>query len=75
MQTYGKSLGETAFDAYAASTEGKTHDGKKIPEWSKLSDETRAAWEAAGSAVHMLATNNRGTKFTDHRVPPPLPRV
>lgn len=75
MQTYGKSLGETAFDAYNESKGGKTHDGKDIPEWADLGDEVRAAWEAAANAVHLRSLNNRGTKTADHRVPPALPRV
>lgn len=74
-QKFGTSLGEVAYAAYLAETGGKTHDNKKAPEWSKLSDETRNAWNAAGNAVGATVTNNRTGTFPDHNVPPPLPRV
>lgn len=75
MQHYGKSLGEVAYEAYTASTGGRTHDNKKAPEWGKLSDKTRLAWTEAGNAVGALMTNGRGATFPDHEVPPALPRV
>lgn len=44
-------LGQVAFGAYRKHAEGRTHDGKPIPEWSNLGDEVQAHWEAAASAV------------------------
>lgn len=44
------SIGQVNFTAYAEKQDWKTHDGKKIPTWDKLSDEIRAAWESGGAA-------------------------
>lgn len=46
--------GQIAFEAYCASTGGKTFDGRPIPAWDELhGDRARihAAWEAAAQAV------------------------
>lgn len=45
-------LAQTAYEAYAAHTGGKTYDGRDMPAW----DDLRAiqhAWEAAARAVRM----------------------
>ncbi len=65
-QTYGKTLGQAAFEAYNAAGEnpGKTHDGKDVPEWNDLGDNVRAKWEAAGVEVQQLVTTNRTKRFT-----------
>lgn len=52
-----KTIGEIAFDAYTASKQGTTFDGRPIPKWSELGDPVRNAWEAAGEAAH--ATNGK----------------
>ena len=47
-------LARTAFEAYAASTGGKTHDGRPIPSFDEVcakSPHVAAAWEAAVRAV------------------------
>lgn len=50
-----KSLGQLAFEAYNERKGGKTYDGKPIPPWDTLTDETgravQAAWEAAAARV------------------------
>lgn len=51
-----KTLGQVAFEAYNEAKGGKTYDGKPIPPWETLTDETglavRAAWEkAVGAAI------------------------
>lgn len=61
---YGKTLGQIAYDGYSATGDGKTHDGKEaLPTWDKLSDATRAKWEAAASNVAGTVINNRTRKF------------
>lgn len=56
-----KSLGQIAFEAYNESKGGKTYDGKPIPPWGTLTDETglavRRAWEAAAQAVEAEVTS------------------
>lgn len=51
-----KTLGQIAFDRYAAVKAGLTYDGKPIPQWDSLSETTEGlrvqeAWEAAADAV------------------------
>jgi hypothetical protein len=46
--------GETAYNAYARVTGGKTFDGRDMPAWEDLSSTIKAAWQAAASAaVHL----------------------
>jgi len=46
------SYGKIAYEAYRTQTGGKsTITGLGIPHWESMSDETKAAWEAAGKAV------------------------
>lgn len=44
-------LGRVAFDAYAASVNGTTHDGRPIPTWEEVGDTVRDGWAAAATAV------------------------
>jgi len=45
-------LGKVAYEGYAESTGGKTHDGRDMPAWKDLGDRIKIAWiAAAGSAV------------------------
>lgn len=43
--------GEAAYRAYAYTVGWKTHDGKVMPRWDKLTDQTRAAWTMAALAA------------------------
>lgn len=50
-------LARAAFEAYGASTGGKTWDGKEIPPFETIRERTphvAAAWEAAAEAVRRL---------------------
>jgi len=50
-------LARAAFEAYGASTGGKTWDGKDIPPFETIRERTphvAAAWEAAADAVRKL---------------------
>jgi len=50
-------LARAAFEAYGASTGGKTWDGKPIPPFDVIRERTphvAAAWEAAADAVRRL---------------------
>lgn len=44
-------LGKISNDAYNASRNHLTHDGKPIPDWDALPEGIRAAWEASAQAV------------------------
>jgi hypothetical protein len=44
-------LGETAYAAYGDVTDGRTHQGDPMPDWSDLGDTIRAAWRAAATAA------------------------
>lgn len=44
-------LARIAFEAYSASVDGKTHDGRPIPSWDDLTPAVRQAWDAAAQAV------------------------
>jgi hypothetical protein len=50
-----KTSGQIAFESYNISKGGLTYDGKPIPPWSSLTDETgqavKEAWENAAMAV------------------------
>lgn len=43
--------GQIGYEAYAASTGGKTFDGRDMPRWDELPPRIVAAWEAAASAI------------------------
>lgn len=52
-------LARAAFEAYGASTGGKTWDGKEIPPFDVIRQNTphvAAAWEAAAEAVRKLVS-------------------
>lgn len=44
--------GQIAFEAYAATVGGRTHDGRTIPSWENLTPEVRAGWIAAATAAN-----------------------
>lgn len=46
-----KEYAELAFNAYSASTGGKTYDGKPIPKWNELPERIQQAWEVAVHTV------------------------
>jgi hypothetical protein len=51
-----RSLGQIAYEAYCASTGGKSLiSGDQLPGWDGLKPEIRTAWEAAGEAVRPTA--------------------
>ena len=39
------------YDGYAASTGGKTFDGRTMPKWDELPDRIKEAWRAAANAI------------------------
>ncbi|MDB4996731.1 MAG: hypothetical protein JWM74_4163 [Myxococcaceae bacterium] len=45
-----KEIAQVAFEAYNASTGGKTYDGKAIPPWYAISPRIQDAWRAAARA-------------------------
>lgn len=44
-------LGQVGYTAYAASTGGKTFDGREMPAWDTLPPNIVRAWEAAADAI------------------------
>lgn len=49
-----KSLGQIGYEAYAQSTGGKTYDGRDMPTWEQVAEESpkvAKAWEDAGNTV------------------------
>jgi hypothetical protein len=44
--TFTPGDGRTGYEAYAASTGGKTFDGRDMPLWEQLPERIRAAWDA-----------------------------
>lgn len=40
-----------AYEGYAASTSGKTFDGRDMPAWASLGDRIQKAWVAAAEAI------------------------
>jgi hypothetical protein len=44
-------LGKIGYQAYAASTGGKTFDGRDMPAYEDLPDRIKEAWGAAGNAI------------------------
>lgn len=55
--TSPKSLAQIAYDGYAASTNGLTHDGRPMLSWVELPQRIQAAWAAAVVAVFYDAGN------------------
>jgi hypothetical protein len=43
-------LGQVAFNAYAKAMNGKTYDGKPIPQWNDLSKSVQNGWAEAEKA-------------------------
>lgn len=57
-----KSFGAIAYEAYCEHTGWKSLvSGADLPQWSALSPEIRAAWEAAASAVLGIITETSET--------------
>lgn len=46
-----EALGQTAYAAYALSTDGKTYDGRDMPTWDGLTDKIREAWRCGAEAA------------------------
>lgn len=46
-----RELGRVAFEAYAESVGGRTHDGKPIPGWHDVTPAVREGWRDAADAV------------------------
>lgn len=49
-----KTYGRIGYEAYAASTGGKTFDGRDMPTWEQILERTphvAKAWDAAGMAI------------------------
>lgn len=42
-----QSVGEVAFSLYVEAKDGKTYDGKIIPDWDNVAPGVQEAWEAA----------------------------
>lgn len=61
----GPSDGRIGYEAYAASTGGKTFDGRDMPTWDQLPERIRNAWEAAASAVLVRAYGDRLPKTAE----------
>jgi hypothetical protein len=50
-------LGRTGYEAYADFTEGKTFDGRDMPNWDDLGSRIQSAWAmAAGAIYHAVLT-------------------
>jgi hypothetical protein len=45
-------LAEAGYRGYAEATDGKTFDGRDMPQWMDLPERTVAAWVAAAEAIH-----------------------
>lgn len=43
--------GQIGYEAYAASTGGKTFDGRDMPAWAALPSNIKQAWMAAAKAI------------------------
>lgn len=46
-----KTLGQVAYEAYAAKADWKAYDGTKLQEWAELGTPRHESWEAAADAV------------------------
>ena len=46
-----RELGRVGYEGYAASTGGKTFDGRDMPTWDALPDRIRQAWSDAATAI------------------------
>jgi hypothetical protein len=44
-------LGQTAYEAYAASVDWRSVKGDRLPKWAEQSKRIQAAWWAAAEAV------------------------
>lgn len=51
MTQHSDELARINFEAYRMTAEGQTHDGKPIPEWDELGEQTRNNWRAGTEAV------------------------
>lgn len=51
IRATSEQLAKRAYEAYAKSTSGKTHDGRDMPDWADLPQPTRNAWHAAAEQV------------------------
>jgi len=46
-----KTAGQVGYEAYSIHTGGKTFDGRDMPLWDELPDDTKLAWGAAATAI------------------------
>lgn len=46
-----KEIGRVGYEAYAATTDGKTFDNREMPTWDALPQRIQAAWNAAGETI------------------------
>ena len=60
-QIKAKSYGQVAFEAYRKHRGGVNHDGAPTPVWLELTEEIRAAWDAAATAA--IAQVSRDTAY------------
>lgn len=56
-----KDLGQLAYEAYGDVVEWRTWDDREMPQWGKLHDQQRLAWEGAARAA---ATADRARRQT-----------
>lgn len=61
-------IGQAAFAAYRATTQGVAYDGSPIPEWMLLKQSIRDAWEAAAYAVRVYDAAMRDRKEVEDRL-------
>lgn len=56
-----KDLGQLAYEAYGDVVGWRTWDDREMPQWGKLHDQQRLAWEGAARAA---ATADRARRQT-----------
>lgn len=58
-----KSLGQIGYEAYAATADWKTFDGRPMPQWgdpAPAMTETRRRWQVAAEAVAAAVCEDTG---------------
>jgi hypothetical protein len=56
------SLAEAAYNAYCATRNWKSFDGKPLPQWPEVKPEIQAGWVAASNAVAALVVGQPVTR-------------
>lgn len=54
--------GQIAFEAYRTQMNGRTYDGKPIPQWHELHADVQTGWMVAAAAV----VNTVAQAFIEH---------